>query len=299
MTLTIFNDMTIPNSAAFQAWASSWHTAILSIGLVQTADTGQINFGTVILPGASQTKAGYAIYAFADSLQGTYPCFIRVDFGTSSSVSYPSLWFQVGTSTNGAGTLGVIQTTSIQFQQIGSAVYQSAVSGSTSRLTAGVSHTYTTSTYVGFLSIERLQTSTGTDSTTGLVFSWVKNYTGTSAFAYPGQQVLYFSGTQPLANFNSTGGLPTLFAEANHTSFTWTNGFNNVYVGLIYPVGQVIHYPIQGFMVNYPGDISPTSINVIPVYGVSQNWYSVPVANTTALTTNGVTGEMSLLVRWN
>lgn len=299
MTLTTFNDTAISSNVTFETWVSSWNTAILSLGLVQTADTGQINFSTVVWPTVANTKAGFAIYAFNDSNQGSYPCYIRVDFGVGGSDSFPALWFTMGTSTNGAGVIGAITSPAVQFELSGSANYNSAVSGTTSRLTAAFSYNFTTIAQIGFLSIERIQTVSGTDSTTGLVFTWVKDYLGTNAFTYGGQQVLYFTGTQPVANYNAAQGIPTVFYNSTNTSTTWTNGGNNVYLGLIYPVGQIIHFPIQGFMVNYPGDIAPTSIDVIPIYGTNQNWYSVPVTLTTYLVSNGGSAQQSLLVRWS
>ena len=128
MTLTTWNTLAIGTNAQFQAWALQVHTAILATGLVQTADTGQIVFSTVSVPVATNTKAGYAMYAFNDSNQGSYPCYIRVDFGTASSLGYPSMWIQIGTSTNGAGVIGTIQSPTIQTQEIGVS-YISGISG--------------------------------------------------------------------------------------------------------------------------------------------------------------------------
>ena len=298
MTLTTWNTLAIGTTAQFQAWALQVHTAILATGLVQTADTGQIVFSTVSVPVATNTKAGYAMYAFNDSNQGSYPCYIRVDFGTASNLGYPSMWIQIGTSTNGAGVIGTIQSPTIQTQETGVS-YISGISGTSSRLTMALSYTYGAPAYDNFLSIERLQTVSGTDSTTGLVFTWVKNYMGTNSYVGGGQQVLYFTGTQPVANYSGGYALPTVFANASNTSTTWTNGGNNVYLGLVYPVGQIIHYPIQGFMVNYPGDIAPLSVDTIPIYGTNHSWLSVAVGATTNLVWNGGASQMSLLVRWD
>ena len=298
MTLTTWNTAAITSNVLFEAWALQVHTAILATGLVQTADTGQIVFSTAVYPGVANTKAGYAMYAFNDPNQGSYPCFIRVDFGTATAATYPSLWVQVGTSTNGAGVIGGIQTSQIQTQETG-AGYISGISGSSSRLTMALSYNNGTPAYDDFLSIERIQTVSGTDSTTGLVFTWVKSYAGSNTYISNGQQVLYFTGTQPVANYSATSGIPTIFANTSNTSTTWTNGGNNSYVGLIYPVGQIVHYPIQGFMVNYPGDISPFSVVTIPIYGTTHSWISIPVGCTTNLVTNGGASQMSLLVRWD
>ena len=114
-----------------------------------------------------------------------------------------------------------------------------------------------------------------------------------------GEHSAFQTFTQPVANYSGTYALPTVFANTSNTSATWTNGGNNVYLGLVYPVGQIIHYPIQGFMVNYPGDIAPLSVDTIPIYGTNHSWLSVAVGATTNLVWNGGASQMSLLVRWD
>lgn len=70
--------------------------------LTITTDTGQINLATVTKPGASNTKAGYQIYKFTDSIGTLY---IRIDYGTGGSATIFSTWITVGTGTDGAGTI--------------------------------------------------------------------------------------------------------------------------------------------------------------------------------------------------
>lgn len=93
--------------AKFRAWGLACSTALAAAGFVQTADTGQINWVTVLKPVATNTKAGYEIWRFNDTLQATAPIFIRVDYGSSGTASGngPGTWLTVGTSTNGAGTI--------------------------------------------------------------------------------------------------------------------------------------------------------------------------------------------------
>lgn len=93
------------NNTDFQSWVTGVHNALAAVGLVQTADTGQINPATVALPGAITTSAGYEIWRFSDALQATLPIFIKLEYGTGSVISRPSFWITVGSATNGAGTL--------------------------------------------------------------------------------------------------------------------------------------------------------------------------------------------------
>lgn len=126
----------LSNDADFRSWGSGIAAQLLAMGLVQTADTGQINWTTVNRPGTS-TAAGYEIWRFADSLQGTAPVFIKVEYGIAGVADRPSLWFTVGTGSNGSGTInGVVGTRC----QIGAASKTAGVtltsycSGTTSRL---------------------------------------------------------------------------------------------------------------------------------------------------------------------
>lgn len=102
------------SDAEFRIWGSAFKAALAAAGLVQTADTGQINWATAVRPGVSFTNdaaaAGYEMYRFNDALQATFPVFIKIEYGTGSVVAAPMIYVSVGTSTNGAGTLGSVKT---------------------------------------------------------------------------------------------------------------------------------------------------------------------------------------------
>jgi hypothetical protein len=98
------------SNADFQAWVAGIHAQLSAVGLVNTADTGQINPATVLAPGAWNTIQGYEIWRFNDALQSTAPVFLKIEYGSQSNFSSsgqfaPGLAFTVGTGTNGAGTL--------------------------------------------------------------------------------------------------------------------------------------------------------------------------------------------------
>lgn len=90
--------------AGFRAWASEYSNALQTIGLVQTADTGQINLVTATRPGTS-ANAGYEIWRFNDALQATKPIFLKVFYGTTNTATSPRVQIQVGTGSDGAGNL--------------------------------------------------------------------------------------------------------------------------------------------------------------------------------------------------
>lgn len=87
------------SDAGFRAWGSDLSASFLNVGLVQTADTGQINWTTVLRP-AANTMAGYEIWRYTDS-----SVFVKVFYGTGGGVATPGVQIQVGTGSDGAGAL--------------------------------------------------------------------------------------------------------------------------------------------------------------------------------------------------
>lgn len=94
----------LASEVEFRAWGKGISDAIAACGLVKSADTGQINWATVMRP-AMNVMAGYEIWAFTDALQATLPVFIRVDYGVGAAPDRPGIGVQTGTGTNGAGVL--------------------------------------------------------------------------------------------------------------------------------------------------------------------------------------------------
>lgn len=92
------------SDATFREWGSEFSTLLSMIGLVQTADTGQINWATVTRPGVN-TEAGFEIWRFDDALQATSPIYIRFGYGTGTAVNRSRIQMTVGVGTNGAGVI--------------------------------------------------------------------------------------------------------------------------------------------------------------------------------------------------
>lgn len=93
------------SDAAFRAWGGELSAKFAAAGLVQTADTGQINWTTVTRAGVN-ADAGYEIWRFNDTQQGTAPIYFRINYGTGSATTVPRLQMILGTSSNGSGTIG-------------------------------------------------------------------------------------------------------------------------------------------------------------------------------------------------
>jgi hypothetical protein len=162
--------------ADFRSWGSGISTALAALGLVQTADTGQINWTTVLKP-TGATAQGYEIWRFADALQSTVPVFFKLEYGGSSGVGAtgPGLWLTVGTGTNGAGTLtGQVSGRPNMYANAGKSagvLLPTYVCGSTSEFYLATNvDTYIGSTNFGFFaSVARTKDTSGTNTSDGAV----------------------------------------------------------------------------------------------------------------------------------
>lgn len=93
------------SDAAFRTWVAEFIVECVVGGtLVQTADTGQINTASVVRA-AINSDAGYAVFRFTDTLQATVPVFVKFFFGSGSATTIPRIRVQVGTASNGSGTI--------------------------------------------------------------------------------------------------------------------------------------------------------------------------------------------------
>ena len=114
-------------TAGFRAWGAELAAKIQATTvMVQTADTGQINWATVTLP-AGGAYGGYEIYKLNDSLFATAPVYFKIRYGSNGS-NAANIAITVGTSTNGAGVLGGTALSAEHVCVYGGAAPPSAVS---------------------------------------------------------------------------------------------------------------------------------------------------------------------------
>lgn len=108
-TMVVASDSTA--LSVWKAWFQDLDAHILASGMVQTADTGQLDFTTITTTGAAGTPFGYRLYAFNDALQSTMPIIVKVTFtnqwqgGTADAARIACIKVDIGVATNGAGVL--------------------------------------------------------------------------------------------------------------------------------------------------------------------------------------------------
>lgn len=91
-------------TAEFRARGLELSDMLTALGFPKSADTGQMDWGTVNKPGTTNTAAGYEIRYLNDSLHGTKPCYVKFEFGVSVLDRF-NIWATIGSGTNGSGTI--------------------------------------------------------------------------------------------------------------------------------------------------------------------------------------------------
>lgn len=172
----------------FRTFMSPISTQIQSFGWVQTSDTGQINLATATYPGLS-TFAGYQVFQTNDGLTTWY---VRIDFGVSAATTRPSVKFTLGTSTNGAGTIGgQTANQTIQFGNTNSGTHFVFMSGNAGRFMFYMGDANANNNNVAGISIYRTVDGTGAPTSTGMEYWYIKDNLNS------GQQFIPASGTIP------------------------------------------------------------------------------------------------------
>lgn len=96
------------NDVPFRLWGSTLSRAIENVGMVRTADTGQIDWDTITADGSTlNSPVGYEVWRFDDALQTTHPLVWKLYYGKGSGANgvSPRLWVEVGKGSDGDGNL--------------------------------------------------------------------------------------------------------------------------------------------------------------------------------------------------
>lgn len=181
MTTATWNTVVDHSSdAGFRAWGSELSAKLAAIGLIQTADTGQVNWSTVTRPGTN-TAGGYEIWKFSDS-----SLYLKIEYGTAGTATIPSMWITVGTGSNGSGTITGQTSTRSSFTRNStlastSTAYTSYICHNTNAFSLVWKMNSDSNTYPGaMLVIGKTVDGSGTVTTVG--FSVVRSNAGNCSF---------------------------------------------------------------------------------------------------------------------
>lgn len=219
------------DDATFRLWGVGLAAQLAAVGLVQTADTGQVNWASVSRPGGSSTTAGYEIWRFNDALQATKPVFIRIDYGVAAAVDRPRFIITVGTATNGAGTItgqvGTAYTYSTSASKTVGVTLPSYCSGSTSRLSLMTHLDASNANFFMLVLVERPKTAAGVETGDFIVTALFQQATGQF-------QLIPYTGSVP----TSTSVAPAVSAAG--TGMLSSVGLNVALCPLILMMGVVL-----------------------------------------------------------
>jgi hypothetical protein len=272
--------------AHFRLWINEFHSAITGFGWVQTSDTGQISFASVVHPSAAGVYSGYAVYRMADGYQSANPVFLRVDFGASpNSANTPAVKFRLSSAMDGAGNhTGSASTVSIlspcsASTSVAVGVWSAGNTGSF-RMVLGCNDIGN----AGFIVvIERDKDFYGND--TGLGVSLLTYYSVSNANA----NTMQFMG--------NTGELSTV--DNKWWSLVHVNASNDGGVGVIRPQLGRFRNPLKTVVLASYFDYQVGASNVsLNIYGVSRTFAMLSPCATTAQNFNGLNTAAKIGILW-
>jgi hypothetical protein len=276
MTTTTWSVVPRNNTdAEFRAWGSAIATALAAIGLVQTSDTGQINWTTVLTPSATNQTRGYEIWRFNDSLQATAPIFIKLEYGSGNqNASGPAVIFTVGKGSNGSGTITDVIHGPFQAGYGSSASSQNCYATSSDNGFVLTMAPLVTFSGVSFL-VERSCNSSGTPTNEAVAAAWGL---ATNTSTQEKWRVAKYSNV--ILSQSNVGGFQVPSAINGVAVSTTTSVAKDADTSLVLPMP--FYAPgispwmskLVGFVM--PGDIGASSVMTLTLYGASRSFRGFP-----------------------
>lgn len=280
--------------ANFRAWGKAISDAFAALGLVKTADTGQIDWATVSKPAGASTMQGYEIWRFNDALQASSPIYFKIQYGSNTgSAANPCLKLVVGQSSDGAGTVTGTLSTENTFGSGGASsttAYSCFFSSDGGRINVALFSGGGNSVPFGFY-IERVKDDNGLPTVSGVNIVCF-GVTGTSTQAVF-QQYLPLSGAAYPAS--PMTGLMCAMPSSGQASYGGNVGLFPIYPNLGYAAN-----PDLGALVYFIGDIaSPGTLLNVTIYGATHVFVTLGNVTGAALASlNGNTTAHSLAFRY-
>lgn len=261
-TYSFVSIITADNDANFRIWGKAVSDGLQAVGgiakLSAGDSSGQIDWATVAKP-AANTAAGYEMYALADTLQATYPVFIKIEYGSGAAGNNVSIWITVGFAHNGAGTLTGFVTTRLQYnttQNYAVTVYATSyISAATNRLAFRLRNNPGSGTNQPWcLSVERTHAANGSDTNYGVIV--LKS--GGGASSWYNYLISFATGVV------TTEGPTNISVLAPVTGHGSAGGTTAIYP--VWAYGGPYLCPHGGFVFAFPGNITsrvPFSVTLL------------------------------------
>lgn len=107
MSKILYSSPAVIGTTGFKAVAKELSDALKACGLVQTGDSGQIDWDSAPEFTATNTAYGFEMFTLADSQAANLPVYIKIEYGRSGAAGSGGhqLWVTVGGGSDGAGNV--------------------------------------------------------------------------------------------------------------------------------------------------------------------------------------------------
>lgn len=281
--------------AEYRAWVQQIHDILNTLGLVQTADSGQINPATVLKPTVASSPNGYEMWRLNDALQATAPVFFKIEYGASNPVANPMIWLTVGAGTDGAGNLTGNKSTRLSGNTTPfTAARNWWASGNASRF-AMAFHPDLGDNGFWYFGIERTKDANGNDTGEGVTL-FKSTFDQGNAANLQHQTILLTGGLQGGVETFATGEMPVSGLISSVLG-------SDVYT---YAVRQMIVYPRnaqRNWVVYFNQDFLRETPIVLEIYGANSTYLPLGKTSLSNLSisqagTNGGVGNARLAMRY-
>lgn len=276
---TRFSNALIRDSATtarFSAWAQFIEdTLVTTGGWVVTADTGQTLPSVLAGCTAPNQKQGYRIYRMNDSLQATFPVFIRIDFGSGGATSTNGFWVTIGKGSDGAGNITDMLWPGGRASSPNIYNASSGVSPTTNSYGSATPGRASIATFIGptagypiVFCIERTKNVSGADTGDGLLLVYTGGVSSGSMLE-ASRYIIYGGGSQP----NAESGLSYIL-----TGFNPSQSFGgDIGVGVISHFKGSAQQPGINFLVVNAGDFGVEAGFSVTLYGSAHTYQQLNV----------------------
>lgn len=105
MSKILYSSPAVIGATGFKAVAKELSDALKACGLVQTGDSGQIDWSSAPEFTAGNVAYGFEMFTLADSQAANLPVYIKIEYGrsTAAGAGGHQLWVTVGGGSDGAG----------------------------------------------------------------------------------------------------------------------------------------------------------------------------------------------------
>jgi hypothetical protein len=272
---TRFSSLLFPDNstdANFRAWAQFFEDTLVTTGGWQlSTEAGETAPAALAHPTNTNQKRGFRVYKMADSLQASYPVYIRIDYGSSAqSPNGPGIWYTIGTGSNGSGTItGILFNGGLAAQAqvccsnfVSTGAFNSYGSSMPARAAIAMFVSGNSAYHFVFI-ISRTKSSQGVDNSDGLLITYRDGINISNGIAHC-QYLAFLGGVQPVVE----SGMNYILSRQNPgQSFGGDIG-----VGVPSHFKGVAMQPGTNFLITNSGDLTPEATISIDMYGTIRTY---------------------------